>query len=103
MMKIGIIGKGYFGKKIHNTLDGKYDIRFFTGRDMDITYEIEWVVIATSVDSHYELCKEFIRNGVNVFVEKPMTLSWSESKELFDLADKYEVKVYVDDVYTSST
>ena len=22
MMKIGIIGKGYFGKKIHNTLDG---------------------------------------------------------------------------------
>ncbi len=100
MMKIGIIGKGYFGKKIHNTLDGKYDIRFFTGRDMDITYEIEWVVIATSVDSHYELCKEFIRNGVNVFVEKPMTLSWSESKELFDLADKYEVKVYVDDVFT---
>ena len=99
MMRIGIVGKGYFGKKIHNTLKDKYDIRFFTGKDMDITYEIDWVVIATSTSSHYDLCKQFIDNGVNVFVEKPMTLSYNDSNELIKLAKTKGVKIYIDDVF----
>ena len=99
MIKVGIIGKGYFGKKIHTTLKDKYDVRFITGKDMDITYDIDWVVIATSIDSHYELCKEFILEGVNVFVEKPMTLSYEHSKELIELAKKHNVKIYIDDVF----
>lgn len=99
MMRIGIVGKGYFGKKIHNTLKDKYDIRFFTGKDMDITYEIDWVIIATSTSSHYDLCKQFIDNGVNVFVEKPMTLSYNDSNELIKLAKTKGVKIYIDDVF----
>jgi hypothetical protein len=98
-MKIGIIGNGYFGEKIHNVLDGKYDIIFFTGRDMDITYDIDWVVIATSIDSHYDLCKEFILKGVNVFVEKPMTLSYTDSEKLIKLAEDNNVRIYIDDVF----
>jgi len=99
MYKVGIIGKGYFGKKIHSTLKSFCDIKFFTGREFDVTYDIDWVVIASSTESHYELAKHFIESGVNVFVEKPMTPTYQQSKELVDLSKKHNVKLYVDDVF----
>jgi len=99
MVRVGIIGKGYFGKKIYRTLSEKFDVKFHTGKDMKVTYDVDWVVIATNVESHYELCKQFILKGINVFVEKPMTLSYSDSKELFKLAERNNVKIYVDDVF----
>ena len=99
MYKVGIIGKGYFGKKIHSTLQSFCDIKFFTGREFDVTYDIDWVVIASSTESHYELAKHFIESGVNVFVEKPMTPTYQQSKELVELSKKYNVKLYVDDVF----
>ena len=36
---------------------------------------------------------------MNVFCEKPLTPSYSQSKHLFELADEYKVKLYVDDVF----
>jgi len=41
MINVGIIGKGYFGKKIYKTLKDKFNVVFFTARDMDITYDID--------------------------------------------------------------
>lgn len=99
MHKVGIIGKGYFGKKIHSTLKSFCDIKFFTGREFNVTYDIDWVVIASSTESHYELAKHFIQKGINVFVEKPMTPTYEQSKELVELSKKYNVKLYVDDVF----
>lgn len=99
MHKVGIIGKGYFGKKIHSTLKSFCDIKFFTGREFNVTYDIDWVVIASSTESHYELAKHFIQKGINVFVEKPMTPTYEQSKELVDLSKKHNVKLYVDDVF----
>jgi hypothetical protein len=99
IIKVGIIGKGYFGKKIFNTLKSFCTIEFFTGSEMNITYDIDWVVIASSSHTHYKLAKHFIEKGINVFVEKPMALSYNNSKELVDLANKYNVKLYVDDVF----
>ena len=57
MIRVGIVGRGYFGRKIFKTLSKKFDIKFHTGKDMKVTYDVDWVVIATSVKSHYELCK----------------------------------------------
>ena len=99
MYKVGIIGKGYFGKKIHSTLKSFCDIKFVTGREFNVTYDIDWVVIASSTESHYELAKHFIQKGINVFVEKPMTPTYEQSKELVELSKKYNVKLYVDDVF----
>jgi len=101
MIKVGIIGRGYFGKKIHNTLKHKYDIRYFVGRNIIIedSFDVDWVVIASSTESHYRLCKQFIENGVNVFVEKPMTLSYDESKELINLSKVFNVRIYIDDIF----
>lgn len=99
MYKVGIIGKGYFGKKIYATLKSFCDIKFLTGKEMNVTYDIDWVVVASSTESHYELAKHFIKNGINVFVEKPLTPTYKQSKELVDLSKEYNVKLYVDDVF----
>jgi hypothetical protein len=99
MYKVGIIGKGYFGKKIHSTLQSLCDIKFFTGREFAVTYDIDWVVIASSTESHYELAKHFIEKGINVFIEKPMTPTYQQSKELVELSKQYNVQLYVDDVF----
>jgi hypothetical protein len=99
MVRVGIIGTGYFGKKIHASLKSLCDIKFFTGTDMNVSSDIDWVVIASSNNSHYELVKDYIAKGVNVFVEKPMTLSYEKSKELVELSKSTGVKLYIDDVF----
>jgi len=99
MIKTGIVGTGYFGQKLHQKLQNFTDVVFFTGRELDIDYDVDWVIIASSTDSHYELCKLFLNRGVNVFVEKPMTLSYNQSKELVDLSKENGVRLYVDDIF----
>lgn len=99
MIKVGIVGTGYFGQKLHQKLQNFTDVVFFTGRELDIDYHVDWVIIATSTDSHYKLCKLFLNRGVNVFVEKPMTLSYEESKELVDLSKELGLRLYVDDIF----
>ncbi|MBI4723155.1 MAG: Gfo/Idh/MocA family oxidoreductase, partial [Candidatus Stahlbacteria bacterium] len=46
------------------------------------------VVITTSAESHYELAKQSLLAGKDVFVEKPLTLRVSEGEELLELSIK---------------
>lgn len=98
-MKIGIVGRGYFGTKIYETVKREHDVVFFTGKELLISYDIDWVIIASSNDSHYPLVKDFLNRGINVFCEKPLTPNYSEACELFNLAESKNVKLYVDDVF----
>lgn len=50
--------------------------------------EIDSVIVATSVSSHYEIVKEALTAGKDVFVEKPLTSSFVNAKELVSLAEK---------------
>lgn len=99
MLDIGIVGKGYFGSKIFNTLTDKHNIKFHTGRELNISFDIDWVIISSSTDSHFELCKLFIEKGINVFVEKPITASYENASKLIELAKNHGVKLYVDDIF----
>ena len=98
-MKVGIIGKGYFGKKLISKLVNEYEIEFITGKEYKVSYKVDWVVIASSTESHYEICKDFLTKGINVFCEKPLTHSVKETKYLFKLADENNCHLYVDDVF----
>jgi len=51
---------------------------------------IDAVVIATPMETHYELAKNALMAGKSVFVEKPMTLSYKEAVELNLLAKKHK-------------
>jgi len=47
---------------------------------------VEIVVNLTNIGSHFEVSKRALESGKNVYSEKPLTTSVSDSKYLFDLA-----------------
>ncbi len=61
--------------------------------------DISTVLIATPVSFHYELAKQAILAGKDVFIEKPMTqYSW-ESEELVSLAKEHGRIIMVDHTF----
>jgi predicted dehydrogenase len=56
----------------------------------DFINKVDGVVIVTPAQTHFALCKEFIEAGKDVFVEKPLTVTNDESKQLAELAQKHK-------------
>lgn len=50
--------------------------------------KIDVIYVATPNSTHYEVTKKALENGKHVIVEKPMTVSYGQAKELVDLAKK---------------
>lgn len=100
-MHIALIGYGYWGKILLSKLKMFDDIEVTTCTSKDDwkIQNVDWVFVATPNDMHYNQVKYYIEQSVNVFCEKPLTLTYDQSKKLFDLAEKYNVKLYVDDVF----
>ena len=61
--------------------------------------EIDAVVIATSVFSHFPLAKKALNAGKHVLIEKPMTASVAEADELIELAAKKGLTLMVDHTF----
>jgi UDP-2-acetamido-3-amino-2,3-dideoxy-glucuronate N-acetyltransferase len=53
------------------------------------------VDVVTPTDSHFGLCRQAIERGKDVFVEKPMTMTSREARELADLAQRHRRLVQV--------
>lgn len=121
-MKVGIIGLGYWGPNlVRNFLAQKVvskvvacDQRterldfiqtkspsvFITNNYEDLLHsDLDAIVIATPVDSHYALSKLALENGKNIWVEKPFTSSSQQAEELLELADKKNLKIFVDHTF----
>lgn len=65
---------------------------------------VDAVAIATPVESHYELALEALRAGKHVLVEKPMTQTADQARELVEAAGQSGVILMVDHtfVYTGA-
>ena len=61
--------------------------------------DIDAVVVATPVQSHFELVRESLRVGKHVLCEKPLALSSAESKALCLLARKHRRVLMVGHVF----
>jgi predicted dehydrogenase len=46
------------------------------------------IVVVTPAQSHFPLCQEFLEAGKDVFVEKPITLTATEARQLTELAER---------------
>jgi predicted dehydrogenase len=55
--------------------------------DLNENNDVEAMVIATPVSTHFDLAKRALLAGKHVFIEKPMTASSSEAIELIKLAE----------------
>lgn len=117
MLKIGLFGVGHLGKihaRLINELSDYYQFVGFYDPNSDNASRVETdleikryhsiselinavdcIDIVTPTLSHYEIAREAIKAGVHVFVEKPITHTIEEAKELTELVDQYKVKVQV--------
>ena len=101
-IKIGQIGKGSFGKKILSKLKkiDNISIEWVCG-SQDKWWKqnkVDWVIVASPNEFHYEQAKYFLENNTNVFCEKPGTLCSKSLKELIQISKKNNLNFYIDDV-----
>ena len=119
MLNIGVIGCGYWGPnhirnfrslsecqmKLACDLDRRRlahmsrlypEIKTTTDfKDLANDPDLDAVVVATPVWSHFELAKKCLAEGKHTFIEKPMASSVSQCKELIELAEKNALTLMV--------
>jgi predicted dehydrogenase len=123
MIRIGVIGYGYWGPNIvrnfhsheksevvlvcdksakcQQRLHKAHPSVAFTMDANDIlkSPNIDLVAVVTPVWTHYELAKAALENGKHVFVEKPFTCSAQQAEELIELAERKNLKIMVDHTF----
>ena len=112
MIKLGIIGCGYWGanlvrnfyqadnceiKIVAEESSARQDFVKSNYPEIKVTSDykellkdgvIDAIIVATPASHHYELAEESLRAGKHVFVEKPLALTSRDAEELVALADK---------------
>jgi predicted dehydrogenase len=118
-IKIGVLGAGHLGK-IHLRLlkeSARYDLvgfydtqpqqaarisREFGYRSFNdinsLLKSVDVVDIVTPTVTHYELAKSALERGKHVFLEKPITTTVEEAKDLVELAKKKNLQGMVGQV-----
>jgi len=98
MAKIGLIGFGYQGKRLLKYLDEIFDVRWIFGRSLErsgrftnsieqvLNSDIEAVVVATPMATHYQIVKDALLHGKHVLSEKPLALNIRECEELKEIS-----------------
>ena len=123
MIRIGVIGYGYWGPNIVRNFNAhecskvvlvcdksvlaKERLRKadplipFTTDENEIlkSPNIDVVAVVTPVWTHYQLAKKALENGKHVFVEKPFTCTAAQAEELIELADRRHLKIMVDHTF----
>ena len=123
MLKCAILGFGYWGPNLVRNFNSVADCKvkyvcdfreerlalvqkqyqnIITTKDFDEVLndaEVDAVIIATPVFTHFELAKKALLKGKHVLLEKPMTSTSKEAYELYDLAQKVKKLIMVDHTF----
>jgi hypothetical protein len=100
-----LIGDGYWGKIVKPKLEeltnliGVVNSKSNIEKIIEDNSNIDFAFICTPTETHYELSKKCIINGINIFCEKPFTGDVDTAKELYDLADLHKVSIFVDNIF----
>jgi predicted dehydrogenase len=73
--------------------------------DLDVVLgdrEVDAVVIATPISTHYGLARAALEAGKHVFVEKPMTSNAADARALTELADRLDLTLMVGHTFVFS-
>ena len=122
-LNILLVGFGYWGKNFYRIIEDKssffnlvgiVDENFIYENNesiqnypvlnnvydaIDILDNIDCAIVATPTTTHYEITKVLLNNNIHCLVEKPLTTSYSEAKELYDLAESNKLKLLVDHTF----
>jgi predicted dehydrogenase len=129
MLRVGLVGYGYWGPNLARNFSdlpqrykltaiadlsesrranaqARYPGTRVTGdvRELIEAPDIDAVAIATPLSTHYELAKMALRAGKHVLVEKPMTSTVAEAEDLLAIAAARRLVLMVDHtfVYTGA-
>ncbi|MEO9004981.1 MAG: Gfo/Idh/MocA family oxidoreductase [Ginsengibacter sp.] len=116
MLRVGVFGVGHLGKFHLNNwkemdeieIKGFYDPSDLNAKEITEAYQLkrfsdpdELMDICDIVDivaptiAHFELCKKAILKSKHVFVEKPLTNTINEAKEIVKLVKEADIKLQV--------
>ena len=117
LLRVGIVGLGYWGPNLLRGLieQPRVDVRYICDRDearltsfarrypgakATSCYEdlledpqLDAIVIATPVFTHFELAAAALRAGKHTFVEKPLAPSTAAANELIELAEERDLRL----------
>nr|MDQ3820887.1 Gfo/Idh/MocA family oxidoreductase [Acidobacteriota bacterium] len=120
---IGVIGCGYWGPNLLRNFSEQERARLRWMCDVDVKRletlarrypsakvstdyrklladpELDAVVIATPVSTHFDFAKGALRAGKHVLVEKPFTASVREAEELIEIAERERLTLMVDHTF----
>jgi len=123
---VGVFGCGYWGPLLIRNLKGLPGCQLKAVCDPDVARmkhicalypdlegitasqqliaarDVNAVVIATPVKSHYPLAKASLLAGKHTFIEKPMATSSQECEELIDIAERKGLVLMVDHTFLYS-
>ena len=72
----------------------QYETHAFTDH-RQLIGRVDVASIAVPTDRHFEVARDFLEAGVSVLVEKPMTTTLEQARELFDLAERRGAVLHV--------
>ena len=120
---VGVIGVGYWGKKIvdeyskienvsiHGVADPdekvltfcqeRYGVKstYANYKDLLAVKDLHAVNVCTPNQLHFQTCKDALEAGKHVLVEKPITLNSKDGKELVELAQKKGLMLSVGHIF----
>lgn len=123
VIRVGVIGFGYWGPNIVRNFHGQdhssvvavcdknpkslqrvkngYPGIYCTSDANELlkSPDIDLIAVVTPVWTHYELAKAALENGKHVFVEKPFTTTVAQAEELIELAERKHLKIMVDHTF----
>ena len=118
-MNFAIIGLGYWGKNYYRILNSNDNINLSAVVDsnqninldegikhfpdledlLNSEINIDAAIIATPTNTHYEITKKLLNNGIHVLVEKPLSTKADEASELINFANEKNLVLLVDHTF----
>ncbi|QMU31124.1 Gfo/Idh/MocA family protein [Adhaeribacter radiodurans] len=118
MIKVGIVGLGDIAQKAYLPVLSKradIEVHLFSGNvtkltelgqqyrftnlhatlDTFLASGLNGVMVHAATEAHYELVKLFLQHRLHVFVDKPLTLNYPDSKHLVELAEHHNLLLFV--------
>ncbi len=123
MIKVGVIGYGYWGPNIVRNFHNNPNIQVVrvsdrsadrlavlkaNHPDIDASQDedsiindpgIDLVAVITSTSTHFGLAKKALEAGKHVFVEKPFTATSAQAEELIEIAERKNLLIMVDHTF----
>ena len=90
---LALIGRGNWGQNYINTIKGLSECQlpqaYIKTRDYPELFEkedLDGVIVATPISTHYKIAKEFLERGFNLLIEKPVTKTLKQALALSELS-----------------